>query len=185
MADTSLTGRLLVAAPTLRDPNFFRTVLLVLAHGDEGAAAVVLNRPSDTPVERIVPELEPITADPPVVFAGGPVATDAALCLGLAGTPEPAPGWQPLYGPIGVVDLEHVGGGGAEDVHSARLFAGYAGWGAQQLEGEIEMGAWYVVTAAPEDAFSPTPERLWRSVLRRQGATLAMVANFPADPGLN
>ncbi len=73
----------------------------------------------------------------------------------------------------------------AAAIVSLRVYAGYAGWSAGQLEAEIDEGAWYVVPAQPSDAFCAEPERLWPAVLRRQGGELAYVATYPDDPGLN
>jgi len=70
-------------------------------------------------------------------------------------------------------------------VAGLRIFAGYAGWSAGQLEGEIAEGAWYVLEAEPRDPFSDHPERLWREVLRRQRGELAFVANYPDDVSMN
>src|SRR6266700_3305091 len=75
----SVRGRLLVATPTLYDPNFFRSVVLVLEHGEEGALGVVLNRPSETAVGESLPGWNPVASDPGVVFVGGPVSPDAAI----------------------------------------------------------------------------------------------------------
>jgi putative transcriptional regulator len=66
-----------------------------------------------------------------------------------------------------------------------RIFAGYAGWSPGQLAAELEVGAWYVVDAEPGDAFTDTPDRLWRSVLRRQQGWLAVASTAPHDPSLN
>jgi len=71
------------------------------------------------------------------------------------------------------------------EIAGMRIFAGYAGWSAGQLEGEIQAGGWYVVDAEARDAFSPEPDRLWRVVLRRQRGNLALVATFPDDPTMN
>lgn len=187
MDDTStLKGRLLVASPALLDPNFFRTVVLLVEHNDEGAAGVVLNRPSDRPlVDGPLEGWEDLAADPALVFVGGPVQPAAAVCLGRA-RPDVVPdGFEPILDRLGVVDI----GREAADLRPAldriRVFAGYAGWGAGQLEGEIDEGAWYVLDADPEDALSQQPGGLWRFVLKRQGGHLALVANFPADPTMN
>jgi putative transcriptional regulator len=187
MSEGSLTGRLLVAAPTLRDPNFERTVVLVLEHGPEGALGVVLNRPTDTDLYAALPRWERFAADPSVVFEGGPVAPTAAICLGRTTVPEGAEpdGWHPLFAGLATIDLERDPEELAQPVHDVRVFAGYAGWGADQLEGEVAAGAWYVLDALPGDALSPDPDDLWRTVLRRQRGRLAMVANFPADPVMN
>jgi putative transcriptional regulator len=187
MTDASFTGRLLVAAPALRDPNFDRTVVLVLEHGVEGALGVVLNRPTGTDLYAALPRWERFAAEPSVVFEGGPVAPTAAICLGRTSpVAEAEPdGWHPLFAGLATVDLERDPEELAAPVHDIRVFAGYAGWGADQLEGEVAAGAWYVLDALPGDALSPAPDDLWRTVLRRQRGRLAMVANFPADPVMN
>lgn len=90
-----------------------------------------------------------------------------------------------MHGAIGLVDLEAPPELLASAVGSLRIFAGYAGWGPGQLEDELVEGAWYVVESEPGDVSSPSPERLWREVLRRQRNELAMVATYPDDPSLN
>ena len=76
-------GALLVASPTLADPNFFRSVIFLLAHDDDdGTLGVVLNRPSPIPVDEIVPEWGALAAAPSVLFIGGPVQPSAAICIG-------------------------------------------------------------------------------------------------------
>jgi putative transcriptional regulator len=186
--DRRLKGRLLVATPGLVDPNFFRTVILVVEHNDDGAVGVVLNRPSETPLQPGPLEgWTDLAADPSLVFVGGPVSETAAVCLGRLHPHASLPGWEPVVGGLGVVDLaqeldETLTRGAIDRV---RVFAGYAGWGAGQLEDEIDEGAWYVLDADPEDALSSQPGGLWRFVLQRQGGKLALVANFPADPNMN
>ncbi len=184
-------GQLVVATPTLLDPNFARTVVLLLqADEDDGALGLVLNRPTGTGVVEVLPDWAPLTAEPPVVFAGGPVQPQAALCLGhrRLGSPllaayaevEGVPG-----GAVGTVDLDASPGELAHAVGEVRLFAGYAGWAAGQLEAEVDEGAWWVLDALPADAFDVHPEHLWGQVLRRQGPPLAFAASYPADPTLN
>ncbi len=174
-----------MAAPALRDPNFDRTVVLVLEHGAEGALGVVLNRPTPTNLDAALPRWERLAAHPSVLFEGGPVAPTAANCLGRTPVAAEPDGWHPLFGGLATVDLERDPDDLAGAVHDIRVFAGYAGWGADQLEGEVTAGAWYVVDAHPDDPLSPRPDDLWRGVLRRQRGRLAMVANFPADPATN
>ncbi|MFC4497678.1 YqgE/AlgH family protein [Streptomyces ovatisporus] len=94
-------------------------------------------------------------------------------------------GWRRVHGAIGLVDLEAPPELLAAELGSLRIFAGYAGWGPGQLEKELSEGAWYVVESEPGDVSSPAPERLWRSVLRRQRSELAMVATYPDDASLN
>ncbi|HYX44078.1 MAG TPA: YqgE/AlgH family protein, partial [Acidimicrobiales bacterium] len=124
----SLSGRLLVAAPSLRDPNFERTVVLVIEHGEEGALGVVLNRPSGTDLAAALPRWDAVAAQPSVVFVGGPVARSAAIGLGAASVPGEVEGWRPLFAGIGSVDLEQDPGDLAVPVRDVRVFAGYAGW---------------------------------------------------------
>ncbi len=185
MTESELSGRLLVAAPSLRDPNFDRTVVLVLEHAEEGALGLVLNRPSATDLAAALPAWEGVAAEPPVVFVGGPVAPTAAIALGAAPVTEEVHGWRPVFDGIGSIDLEHDPHELAVPVRDVRIFAGYAGWSAGQLEAEVEAGAWYVVDALPDDARCERPDDLWSAVLRRQGGSLALVASFPPDPTMN
>jgi putative transcriptional regulator len=123
-----------------------------------------------------------------VLFQGGPVETDAALAVATVAASddddEPI-GWRRVFGSTGLVDLDAPVEIMASAVSSLRIFAGYAGWGAGQLEAEIEQGAWYVVPAEPQDPVLDDPDQLWARVLRRQGGQLAMLATMPAEPGLN
>jgi putative transcriptional regulator len=177
---------LLVASPTLGDPNFARSVVLLLDHDEDGALGVVINRPTSVGVSQVLPDWQPFTTEPGVLFQGGPVALDSAL--GLAAVPaaddEPL-GWRRVLGPLGLVDLDTPPEILAAEMAALRIFAGYAGWGAGQLEDELAQDAWYVVPAEPSDAFSPDPEKLWRAVLRRQGGELAFVSTAPDDPTMN
>jgi putative transcriptional regulator len=192
MASEDLAGRLLVATPMLGDPNFKRTVVLIVEHeSEQGTLGVVLNRPTKVPVGQVLEPWDDLATSPSVVFSGGPVAPNSALALALVpGTDEPV-GWHPLdqaapaMTRLGLVDLDAPPGLLAPAVASLRVYAGYAGWGAGQLMAEIEEGAWYVVQADPADAFSAEPDRLWPAVLRRQGGELAYVATYPDDPSLN
>ncbi|MGH9049371.1 MAG: YqgE/AlgH family protein [Acidimicrobiia bacterium] len=168
------------------DPNFDRTVVLMLEHTEDGALGVVLNRPSETGVDEALPSWAPVAATPRVVFVGGPVSPTGALALGTV-TNDDAEGWSPVLGPLGLLDLGQgpAGGGADTEVARARLFAGHAGWTAGQLEGEVAAGGWFVVDAEPDDALFPEPERLWPAVMARQPGRLAWFANCPADPRVN
>lgn len=184
---TELTGSLLVATPVLGDANFARAVVLILDHDESGALGVVVNRPTAVAVAEVLPGWQPFTTAPGVLFHGGPVALDSALGLAVLpgqGDEEPL-GWRRVVDGLGLVDLDvppEVLAGGMADL---RIFAGYSGWGAGQLEAELGEGAWYVVPGQVRDAFSAEPALLWRTVLRRQGGDLAMVSTYPHDPTLN
>jgi putative transcriptional regulator len=176
MSDT-LRGSLLVAAPVLSDPNFRRTVVLVAEHGDEGAMGIVLNRPTDTSVGEAVPALAAIADESDPVFVGGPVSTASVLAVAELDDPEDAS--ELLFGSVGFVQETDV------PVLRGRVFVGYAGWSAGQLEAELEEESWLVLPAEPDDLFSDDPEGLWSAVLRRQGGPYALLSLMPPDPSLN
>jgi putative transcriptional regulator len=172
--DEFLRGQLLIAAPSLHD-HFRRTVVLVIEHTEEGAMGVVLNRPSEVRVAEAVPALAELAGEEDFVRIGGPVAPDAVVALGDFDDPSEA-ATEVLDG-IGVVDPD----GPLPD--RARIYAGYAGWGPGQLEGELEAGAWIVEPADAEDPF--TDGDLWSDVLQRKGGSFSLLATMPADPSLN
>ena len=181
-----LTGRLVVASPVMRDPNFDRTVVLMLEHNEDGAIGVVLNRPSHVRASHILPDLDDLSLDTGTVHVGGPVQPEAAICLVKLARPVSGPNWSHLFGRVGSVNLDRPVSELGASAEGLRLFAGYAGWGADQLEGEIEAGGWLVLRRDDEDAFGPEPAGLWEAVLRRQASSsVAMLANFPLDPTLN
>lgn len=182
-------GQLLVATPALVDPNFNRSVVLLLDYDENGALGVVLNRPSLVSVGEILTDWSDVVGEPGVLFHGGPVSTDSALAVatlpaGDGEPPEPV-GWRRLFGRVGIVDLDTPTELVAPAVSALRIFAGYAGWGSEQLEAEIEEGSWYVVPSLDSDLFSRDPERLWMQVLRRQPGELAWISTRPFDPTVN
>jgi putative transcriptional regulator len=186
----SLKGKLLVASPALTEPTFARTVISLLEHSDDGALGVVINRPGDASLLDVVPPVAELASRPAVLFAGGPVEPQAAIALGVVVVDGPvaavaAQAWRPVVHPVVTVDLDVDPVVLASSLRELRVFAGYAGWSAGQLESEIAQGAWYVVESLPLDAFDRSPDRLWSSVLRRQAWPLSAVATFPADPTMN
>jgi putative transcriptional regulator len=183
----SLKAKLLVATPMLEDPNFDRTVVWLLEHGPDGAIGLVLNRPSELPVGEPLPSWVDHTGPLSVVFLGGPVSTSSVIALAQVSGPDevPAGSWESVQGSIGVLDLTSDPMLVAPSITGLRCFAGYAGWGAEQLEVEIEEGAWFVLDAEPADPFTAAPDGLWRRVLARQPNELARLALVPDDPTLN
>ena len=178
----TLQGSLLIASPSLLDPNFWRTVVLITEHTDDGAAGLVINRPSPSPVSDLVPQLEVLVDDGEQVWVGGPVQPNAVLVLGEFVDVEEAA--VPLFGSLGFPALDDP-----EDVMPIttrrRVFAGYAGWEAGQLESELERDDWIVEPALADDAFTETPDELWADVLRRKGGIYELVARMPEDPSVN
>jgi putative transcriptional regulator len=183
-ADTRV-GTLLIADPLPGDPNFERTVVLMIEHRTEGALGVVLNRPSDLEVGAVLEEWADLAAAPSVLYVGGPVEPNGVLALGRSSGDAVAPGWTPVVGDVGTIDLHLQPDEVAPRVAGIRFFVGYSGWGGGQLESELAEGAWLVVDAIADDVFAPDPETMWRSVLRRQGGKVSMLADFPVHPSLN
>lgn len=172
----SLAGQLLIASPALTD-YFERTVVLVLAHAEEGAMGVVLNRPSEVEVVDAVPVLADSVGGDATVYLGGPVSPRSVVAL--AEFDDPGEAATPLFGPVGVLDPERVD----VPVSRLRVFAGYAGWGPGQLEDELEEEAWFPAPPEPDDPFRQ--EDLWPLALRRKGGAYALLARMPTDPSLN
>jgi putative transcriptional regulator len=176
----SLAGKLIVSSPSLLDPNFRRTVVLMTHHDEEGAMGLVLSRPSPLAVADTVPGLADLPgAD--CLYVGGPVQTDVIVAL--VELEEPHPEVEPVVGTIGYLPGESE----ADDLEiaRARVFAGYSGWGPGQLEEEMAEPSWIVVRAVPDDVFAPDPDELWRTVLHRKGGKYALIATMPFDPSLN
>lgn len=177
-------GSLLVSATDLTEPTFRRTVVYIVEHTDSGSFGVVLNRLSDTTVAAMLPQWSRLAADPKVLFVGGPVHRSSALCLGAlrAGTQvDEVPGIRHVAGRVVMVDLDaepdHVG----RYVEGIRIFAGYAGWSAGQLDGELRNDDWMVLSALPHDVVTVPHPDMWARVLRRQPLPLALLATHPHE----
>jgi putative transcriptional regulator len=179
----SLQGKLLIAAPTMLDPNFARTVVLVAAHGEDGALGLVLNRPLETPLAEIAPVLEQIAEPGAVLHQGGPVAPESAVLL--ADFADTSLAALLIFGDIGLpaasVELAELEAG----VRRARVFAGHSGWGPGQLDAELEAEAWFVGQLAPDELWLSDSSSLWANALIRKGGAFALLARMPTDPSVN
>lgn len=172
----SHAGKLLVATPRLIDPNFYRTVILMLQDDEEGTVGIVLNRPTAEKVEDHLPDWLDRVIEPGLIHYGGPVEPEVAIAVAITGE-----GMATGVPGLSLVDLSEPPS--AEGPH-VRIYSGYAGWGSSQLDEELEMGSWYVVQASPDDPFE-NPDDMWRHVLRRQAGFLALVSTFPDDVEMN
>ena len=177
----SIRGQLLIAGPGLLDPNFQRTVVLIVEHTDEGAFGLVLNRPSETTVGEVVGELDRFVDGDEPLFIGGPVSQSALIVLAEFADAQQAA--LVAFEDIGVLG-EH-GDEALPETRRGRAFAGHAGWGPGQLDSELSRGDWILEPADREDAFAAEPRSLWESVLTRKGGSYALVARMPADPSMN
>jgi putative transcriptional regulator len=180
----SLRGKLILASPVLRDPNFARTVVLIAEHTEEGAMGLVLNRPASTTVGEAVPDLTWLAGDDEPVYLGGPVAETAVIVLAEFDRPE-------LAGALVDGDLGFIGSDADEPerlegaIRRARVFAGHAGWGPGQLEDELAEETWIIEPPRREEVFTAEPADLWAAVLRRKGHRYALLSTMPLDPTLN
>jgi putative transcriptional regulator len=179
-------GDLLVASVLLADGVFNQSVVLVLDADGDGALGVILNEISQTPLDAVLPDWVDAVSEPKLLFSGGPVSPNGAICLASVAKPgEEPPGWRPLFDTVGLLHLDtpiEIVAGAYRDL---RIFAGYAGWAAGQLQGELAEGMWHVVPAEYADVFGRRPTGLWRRVLRRQPNQLAWFSTWVEDPEHN
>jgi putative transcriptional regulator len=177
----SLQGQLLVSSPALHDPQFRRTVVLIAHHDEDGAMGLILTRPSDVPALEAVPSLEGIAGATDAVHVGGPVQPEAFMVL--AEFEDVSEAAAPIFGGLGFLPAD--ADPSDLSIRRLRLFAGYAGWGAGQLEAELAEPSWIVVPAQADDAFAHDPDELWRAVLQRAGSEYSLMETMPFDPELN
>ncbi len=177
----SLEGKLLISKPAVHADTFSGTITFLVEHDQGGAVGLILNRPSELLLADAFSEWGSLAPEAEPIFFGGPVERGAMVALadGSFGGGELALGLRSI-------DLERqVPLVRAEGVERIRVFAGYAGWGPAQLEGELAVGAWWLADATKEDVFNDDPGNLWKSVLSRAGGELAWFAHYPQDPSLN
>ncbi len=182
MSQQGVAPGLLLAMPQLLDPNFYRSVVLMIQHSEQGSYGVVVNRALDTHVSEVMGQLE-------IAWNGDP---NARLFIG--GPVEPGVGWL-LHEPVAGSDPEgtlQVAPGLAVSTSSEmlsrlaespperiRLLLGYAGWGPGQLEGELVQGSWLLSEASADLIFRTPPEEMWEAALRRLDLDPASL--FPAS----
>jgi putative transcriptional regulator len=183
VAFASLRGQLLIAAPTLRDPNFQRTVVLICDHSEEAAMGLVLNRPLELTVHDAVAVLAELVDDDAPVYAGGPVQPESVLALGEFTDPDAT--IEIAFETVGFVTSTDDPSALADATRRVRVFAGYAGWGPGQLEAELAGETWLVEPARVEDVFREDGDDLWRAVLERKGGRYRLIARMPEDPSRN
>lgn len=178
----SFKGRLLVSSGGLFDPNFRHTVVLVGDHDSEGAAGVVLNRPSPKAVAEALPSLAPLVDPGAPLYRGGPVRPTNPVLLAEFVHPELADllVFERIGFLVGAVPDDLTAG-----IERLRVFAGYSGWGPGQLEREMAEDSWIVAPARAADVFTSEPESLWRRVLQRLGPEYERLSEMPFDPRTN
>ncbi len=177
-------GSLLVSSTALTEPAFRRTVVYIIEHNEAGSLGVVVNRPSEAPVHDVLPRWAGLSVRPKVLYVGGPVKRDAALCLAtlrVGADIDGVPGLRRVDGRVTMVDLDADPDTIAPVVEGVRIFAGYAGWTFGQLEGELERDDWIVLSALASDVITPPRTDVWARVLRRQPLPLSLLASHPIE----
>ena len=183
----SLKGHLLIASTALVDPNFARTVVLIAAHGEEGALGLILNREMSVPLQQIwgqVSQSECVREEN--VRHGGPVSGtlmavhDLSPHANLVVTDE-------IYIATELNDMESLAG---SDEGRAIFYVGHSGWGPGQLENELSEGSWLLLPAESHHVFHGTDlNTLWKDSMteagRRQIHSVIPVKHLPDDPSLN
>lgn len=178
-------GALLIASTALSGETFVRTVVYVIEHDEQGTLGVVLNRMSDAAVHNILPRWADLAASPRAVFVGGPVGTSSALCLGVAKAGVDVakqPKLHQVLGPVAMVDLDADPEEMATVLTGVRIFAGYAGWEAGQLDDELAESSWIVAPGLPTDLLSEPSVDIWQRVLQRQPWPLPLLSTYPLRP---
>lgn len=178
--NNALAGSLLLAHPSMRDPNFRRAVVLLSAHDEKGAMGVVMNHPLDKRLGQLNAEfaLSPLANVP--LFQGGPVQTEQLLLCAWKFHADQS-GFQLMFG----IDPEKAAELQQEEGTHLRAFLGYAGWTGGQLENELQQNAW-VVTPLVAELMNETPdETLWRKILTDLDHDWKLMVDEPDDPSLN
>ena len=181
-------GTLLAAWPDLMDPNFMHTVVFMCQHSDEGAHGYVTNRGSDLALKDLFPDEPVLGASDFPVHIGGPVELQAFQILHVV--PEELPSCETIDGRFYLgADLAEVARFLEKDPararRSMRLFLGYSGWGAGQLEGELRERSWVPAAVDLEAVFGPVGEPAWRRVVRSVGHDGGGLADQPPDVSWN
>ena len=182
----SLAGQLLIAIPELPDQNFFRSVVLILQHTDQGASGVILNRPSDVTVSKVWDEISnDFCMCTQTVNVGGPVE-GPLLALHSCSDLAEARVLKNLYVSLRRENLNLLV---RREDEEFRIYSGYAGWGPQQLDSEMERGGWLTLPADPSHVFS-SPDLLWKRVCENVGHKTLLKPHFgikslPIDPSMN
>jgi putative transcriptional regulator len=190
-----LPGYFLVSDIDLRDPNFYRSVVLMVSHDENGALGLVVNRPSPLSLGEMVEGMGKTPAATVPVFVGGPVQQEILFCLHgeFDGCPADDDAMYPLEGvcfePLTRQIVSWLTGQWSallpEDRARVRLYAGYSGWGPGQLEDELSAGAWLVVKATPEITFHPEPAQGWADAFARKGPLSRIILQTGFKPSMN
>ena len=168
-------GKFMVASRDLGDPNFAQSVILLMRYDDEqGAMGLIINRRSDVPVSRLLADLKEAKHRADLVYLGGPVELSSVLAL-LRSASKPNDS-ERVFGDVFLISskallqktlLTKV------DTEQFHVYVGYAGWGPGQLEHEVDLGAWHILSADAAEVFHSDPETVWPRLIRRTQLQIA------------
>jgi putative transcriptional regulator len=179
-------GSFLIASPHLRDPNFRQTVVLICDHGPGGSLGLVVNRRTEQHIMDVLPQTTGLHERAGLVYSGGPVQRDNLLILHRVGLTVPES--QPIFDGVclggDLTALEEVSSRGQPD-DLVRVYMGYAGWAAGQLQFELSTGSWFVIPADLKLVFARDPQQMWRKIIGPMGGNFPLYATMPPDPSLN
>jgi putative transcriptional regulator len=190
-----LHGYFLISEFDLMDPNFYRSVILMIAHDDEGAFGLVVNRPSSLSLGEVIEGVENTPAASIPVFIGGPVQQNALFVLHCSQSREGAASGlkKPLDGivfePATRSLIEYLTGEWAAlpetERPAVRIYAGYSGWGPGQLESELKRESWVVLKATEQVVFDPDPQATWAQALAKKGPLYQIILQTGFKPSMN
>jgi putative transcriptional regulator len=179
-------GRLLVASRDLGDPNFAKTVILLVHYSqDEGAVGLVLNKRTDVPISRVFHDLKEASGRNDPVYIGGPVELNSVLAL-LKSASKPE-GANRVFGDVYLIsnkDLLKATLASSAEATVFHTYIGYAGWASGQLEHEVELGAWHILPADVGTVFHSDPDSVWERLIRRTETQIAWIPGIPRLPGI-
>jgi len=177
-------GRLLASEPYLSDPNFERTIILLTEHNEEGTVGFVLNKPSESRIGDVMPDITHIDCP---VFVGGPVQQDTLHYIHrIEGISDAIPITEGVYWGGNFEQILLLIETGQIDEENIKFFLGYSGWSTGQLEEELKVNSWIVGNrAAQELIFETEPDQMWKKSLKSLGGRFSMYSNYPVDPSMN
>jgi putative transcriptional regulator len=168
-------GKMLVASRDLPDPNFSKTVVLLVQYDDEGVVGLILNRRSKVPISRVLDDVDGAKGRSDPIYAGGPVGrTDVLALLRSRGKPGDA---KRVFGDVSLVsskELLQKTFAAPPEANIVHVYLGYSGWTMEQLENEVDIGAWYIFPGDAQAVFDSNPDSLW---LRLIGETELRIAS--------
>ena len=191
----NLGGDFLISNIDLADPNFYRSVVLMITHDESGAFGLVVNRPSRFTLGDVIEGMAASPASSIPVYVGGPVQRDALFVLRGEGPWYSAPvrSEEPVEGvvfePATPLMMEHLNSEWSSlpdtDRPAVRVYAGYSGWAPGQVEGELNADAWVVLKATKNIVFHPNPQEAWEEAFVRKGPLYQIILQTGFKPSMN